>query len=670
MVASEAMQAALERPGVEGDRPASPDAFSPPAWAGRAVLCGLAVLVAAAIFAGDGSRDGMIFPIGVGAVGLAVAAWLAVAAGAIPAPRLGSAGTICVSLFALLVVWEALSVTWSIAPDRSWAYANRNLTYLALLVVGVFAGALVKRAPTLLASGLTVLVAAALAWAFAGKIAPGLAEDGGRIARLRAPIGYWNALALLIVLGLPLALWLATDRRPRHLVRAASVALLAALAIGLVLTYSRGGILAAVAGLVLWLGLSSRRLESLIALLLAAPFAAGVLAFTFRLDGVVADGQDFDTRAADGKAFGLALGLGLAAAFGAGFAASRLEARRPISDRTRARTAHVLRVATTVLALGLVVVLLVRAGGAWDWVERQADEFANPPTELVTQESERLLSFSSNNRWVWWNEAWDAFQEKPVTGLGASSFPTTHRILRDDELTVTTPHDVPLQLLAETGVVGALLGCGAAVAALVALGCALRRLKGPEQVAALALTAGIVAFVLHSLVDYDWEFIALAAPVLVSSGALFSSGRPPGRSQRRLALVPVGVVVLVAVALSLAFPWLSERRVDAAYDALGNARSAEALGAAGQARSFDPLALDPLFAQAAVQQALGDIEGARRTLIRGVELQPLDSNAWYELGAFELEVANRPTAARLYLTRASELDRHGPAPALLAQIPL
>ncbi len=663
------MRAVLERPGVEGDRAASPDAFSPPPWAGRAVLGGLALLVVVAVFAGDGSRNGVIFPIGVGAVGLAIAAWVAVAAGAIPAPSIGRAGTICLAFFGLLVLWEALSVTWSIAPDRSWAYANRNLTYLALLVVGVFAGALVRRAPTLLAGGLTVLVAAVLAWAFAGKIAPGLAEDGGRIARLRAPIGYWNALALIIVLGLPLALWLATDRRPRHLIRAGAVALLAALIVGLVLTYSRGGILVAFAGLAIWLAISSRRLESLLALVVAAPFAAGVLAFTFRLDGVVADGQDYGTRVADGEAFGLALGLALAGAFAAGFAASRLEARRPISDRAREGTARVLRLAVAVLAVAAVLVLALRASAVGSWVGRQADEFANPPTELVTQESGRLLSFSSNNRWVWWNEAWDAFQEKPAIGLGASSFPTTHRILRGDELTVTTPHDVPLQLLAETGVVGALLGCGAAAAALVALGCALRRLKGSERAAAAALTAGIAAFVVHALVDYDWEFIALVAPVLVSSGALFASGRPLGLPQRSLALVPIAFVFLAAVALSLALPWLSARQVDAAYGDLGDARVAEALEAADRARSLNPLTLDPLLARAAAQQALGDVDGARRTLIRAVELQPLDSNAWYELGAFELEVADRPAAARLYLERATELDRHGPAPALLAQIP-
>ena len=107
-------------------------------------------------------------------------------------------------LLVLLVVWQAVSVVWSIAPDRSWAYANRGVVYLAFLVLGLFVATAVRRAPSFLASVLSLFIAAALAWALAGKIAPGLTEDGGRIARLRVPVGYWNGLALLLGLGLPL----------------------------------------------------------------------------------------------------------------------------------------------------------------------------------------------------------------------------------------------------------------------------------------------------------------------------------------------------------------------------------------------------------------------------------------------------------------------------------
>ena len=83
-------------------------------------------------------------------------------------------------------------------------------------------------------------------------------------------------------------------------------------------------------------------------------------------------------------------------------------------------------------------------------------------------------------------------------------------------------------------------------------------------------------------------------------------------------------------------------------------------------RSLDPLSLDPLFARANAQTMLGDLDGARASLVRAVELQPLDADAWYELGAFELQVAGRPNAALRYLERATELDPFGPASELAA----
>jgi hypothetical protein len=646
------MRAALERHGVEAS-----------------LLGGSTILLAAAVFASGGSSNGAIFPIGAGAAFVAAATAAAACAGLLPWPQLGRAGGACVLLLVLLVVWQAVSVVWSIAPDRSWAYANRGVVYLAFLALGLFVAAAIRRAPSFLASVLSLFVAAALAWALAGKIAPGLTEDGGRIARLRVPVGYWNGLALLLGLGLPLGLWLASDRGRSHLLRAAAAAFIVALAVGLVLTYSRGGILAAIAAVLVWLALDRRRIESVVALLLAAPFAAGVLVFALDRPGLVDDGQEFATRSSDGKAFALALGLALAASFTAGYGASRLEATRPLSEARRARISRVFKLTVVGLAAAGALALIVRAPATADWFERQADEFANPPTELVTQEPGRLTSLSSNNRWAWWNEAWDAFEAAPLAGIGASSFPTAHRILRSDQLTVTTPHDFPLQLLAETGIVGALLGCGAAVAALVGIACALRRLDGTERRAATALAAGVVAFGLHALVDFDWDFVALAAPVLMALGVLFVAGRQPALARRALGLTPLPVALFAAALVSLGAPWLAERRVDDAYATLESGRPADALETASGARSLNPLSLDPLFARAAAEVVLGDVEAARATLIRAVELQPLDADAWYELGAFELDVADRPQEARRYLERSLELDRFGPAGAALAGLP-
>ena len=66
--------------------------------------------------------------------------------------------------------------------------------------------------------------------------------------------------------------------------------------------------------------------------------------------------------------------------------------------------------------------------------------------------------------------------------------------------------------------------------------------------------------------------------------------------------------------------------------------------------------------------ALGDLEGARAALVRAVQVQPLNAEAWYELGYFEYAVAGEPQRAFRYMERAHELDPFGPAQALLAEL--
>ena len=88
-----------------------------------------------------------------------------------------------------------------------------------------------------MAGGLAALLGALALLALAGKVFPSLEPDYGRLARMRWPVGYWNALALLLVLALPLALWLGSR------VGCANRRVLAYLVLAaLPLTFSRGGL--------------------------------------------------------------------------------------------------------------------------------------------------------------------------------------------------------------------------------------------------------------------------------------------------------------------------------------------------------------------------------------------------------------------------------------------
>src|SRR5207248_36815 len=312
--------------------------------------------------------------------------------------------------------------------------------------------------------------------ALLGKAVPAIGGSG-RIARLNAPVGYWNALALLLVFGLPLALWLGARREHSHWLRAAGVVYTYALVVGILLTYSRGGVLVA----------------------------------------------------------GIARG-----------GAARAEGW--FRDLARQRT-----------------------------------------NRSQTVGPGRLAAVSSTSRWQWWKEAWRAFEDQPGQGSGAGSFELAHRLFRTNNIVVTEPHNVPLQFLSETGVVGFLLALGSVVAAGMGVTRVYRGLAGEERAVAAALIVGALAFLLHSLVDFDWDFVAVCAPFLMTVGVLLGGVRtvPAARSWT---LAPIPFALVFAVAYSLLTPWFAGRETDSALAALGAGRPAVAARDAHRAGSLDPLA--------------------------------------------------------------------------------
>src|ERR671935_952108 len=163
-----------------------------------------AALVAGALFFGHGSSDGRLFWIGAAALVLAALGWI------VRPSALTTAGAAFLVLLGALVVWEAISIHWSIQPARSWDYANRGLVYFAFAALGVLLGGLPRAR---IAAALAALFGALFAVALAAKVVPAFYEDYGRLARLRFPLAYWNELGLLAAAAVPLALWLAGRRR-------------------------------------------------------------------------------------------------------------------------------------------------------------------------------------------------------------------------------------------------------------------------------------------------------------------------------------------------------------------------------------------------------------------------------------------------------------------------
>src|SRR5439155_4312868 len=139
----------------------------------------------------------------------------------------------------------------------------------------------------------------------------------------------------------------------------------------------------------------------------------------------------------------------------------------------------------------------------------------------------RLVSTNSGNRWVWWKEAAGAFSDKPIGGWGAGSFGTVHLLYREQPLGVQQPHNVELQWLSETGIIGFVLALGGV---LMLFAAAARRLAqmagGRERELAVALTAAAAGWLVHGLVDWDWDIPAVTLPPLIFLGVIAAA--PPG----------------------------------------------------------------------------------------------------------------------------------------------
>jgi len=238
------------------------------------------VLLLAALFAGDSVWTAL-------AALLAAGGWTALAL--VGRARQPAGGVVLLGVLLAIAAWAGLSLAWSVAPDRSWAELDRTLAFAAFLVVGLLLGASGPRACRWAAAALVTALGAAAVWALAGKAIPALFPDGGRAARLRDPIGYWNALALAADMLLVLALQLSTAAGRSRAAGAGGAMLAYAATVAVLLAASRAGVAAAVLGVALWLWLCRDRVEAALLALAAVLPAAAVAAWAFSRPALVDD---------------------------------------------------------------------------------------------------------------------------------------------------------------------------------------------------------------------------------------------------------------------------------------------------------------------------------------------------------------------------------------------
>lgn len=581
-------------------------------------------LAFAAFFFARGTTLSSLVWIGGAAVLVAALSAAVVLAGGLPTLQLDRAGTaFLVALFGL-AVWVGVTTLWSASPEDSWQYTNRTVVYAAFALLGALAAALLRRPAETIAGGAAALLAALLGWALLAKCVPALYSDYGRLARLRAPLDYWNELALVAAVAVPVALWLSSRRY------ALGTVLLYGAGLTVLLTYSRFGVALACLAAIVSIVFAARRVESIAAVALAGGAAAALFGAALALPGITKDGQPHATRVHDGWIFLLAI---LAGGLVVG-ALAALVARRPVSDAARARVDRAAAYAGIAAVVVVVVVALVFARRIWH-------AFANPVSSQISSSTGHLGSLNSSNRWRWWQEAWHAFTRHPGGGTGAGTFQLTDLRLRQAPIVTTEPHSVPLQFLSETGIVGFLLFLVAAGAALVGAA----RARGAAAVA-LAIAVGV--FFVHLVADVDWDYVATCGPMFFVAGALAVRGAAPPSPSRRPLVAAAAVLCAFAAIYSLAAPWLAQRSL----------ATASTLSQVKHAHAYDPLSTDVLTEWAAFESAVNP-QRALQLYRDAVSLEPQNEATWTALGDFFWDY-HRWAQAYIAYSQAWRDDKFGP----------
>lgn len=633
------------------------------------------------------------------AVAICLTALLSVAVGAMVAGGLGrmlprrdaALGIVLLLAFAL---WALVATAWSVRPDRSVAWGALVAGYALTVFV---AGAAARIAP----SARTIAVGALLGgsvllcgFALVSRLSPDAAVTIGGLEnaiRLRGPLDYWNALGLVAAIGALAAGRQAVDADRPVAWRVACGAVVPPLIGTMLLSQSRGAILAVVVGVVV-VAWSSGAARLRLPLMLAGSAVAAIplaITATGRVEGAAVVPTDGRAAVVGALVAAVLLGGLLALAIRAA------EDRVPWDPR---RTVAVLRAGA---AVGLVALMIggalyaVEKGGPGTALTSLRDSVASADEVAPVSGADRLLSVSSSNRTGWWAEAVGAWADRPLQGWGPSGFGTVRKSYRQDTTEVTQPHSLPLQVLAETGVVGFAL-LGGAFWVLFRVGVRrLRRMRAeeidPRQLALQATLLGAAAaWLTQASIDWHFDLPGVTIPVLagLAVAAAAPAPRPPVASDGTIAPATIeeldrqldreelpaasGALVLtltLAAALSLVVlavsPLIGDRLARDAQSRLAGGADAQGLRDATSdvalAASLDPFSLKPLEVGRRIAERRGNLLEAQRLALRETVRQPDNPDSWSALADIAGQLADRP-GMRIAAKRAVGLDPYGVGP--------
>ena len=438
----------------------------------------------------------------------ALVAWALVLLAALvadpPLPR-RAPGRLAIAGLAALTGWAALSLTWTRTTAVALDDVQRDLLYLGALLA---AAVLLRPRPVArLAEPLLVLgTVAAIGYGLSERVLPSLVDLAGSVSaggRLELPLTYWNAEGALAALGWVLAVRIAGDgTRPVALRAAAIAAAASVLGLGVVLTFSRGALVAVAVGLVALLWFVPTRAQLRAAGIALAGSAVLAVVLT-PLDSVRSLDPVRAASPAQGAALGLALVLVLIAAalLGARLARGGEEERRLALPRLRARVA---------VPAGLLLAAGVVAGLA---------AYEPSPGDPAFGATAARLGSVQSNRYAYWRVATGMWADAPLRGEGAGAFRGAWLERRTIPDPARDAHSLYVETLGELG----LVGLAALLLLLGGVGVAARRALRADRVLAAGPAAAAAAWAVHAALDWDWEMPALTLVAVVCAGLLVAA---------------------------------------------------------------------------------------------------------------------------------------------------
>lgn len=605
--------------------------------------------------------------------GAAVAVWwavlIAIALGGRPRSRVPTEALGAGLCLAGLAAWTAISIGWASDNGSTFFEAVRVLGYLGVFVLVVIASPRASARAWLGGVALGLVIVAGLA--LVSRFEPSFGGDKelgtflpAAAGRLSYPIGYWNGLAAVMAMAVVLLVWLGGQARAAWL-RAASVAVIPWPILVVYLASSRGGVIAAVAGLGLLLGLGPARARMLVGLVLGGA-GGGLLIFLASRQQELVNGLGDSTAAAQGDQM-LAVSIAIVVAVGIfRFLLDPLIGKITVP----ARVTRAVGVAAVVAVVGGL--LLAGPSKRWDEFKRVA-----PVETQSTYVAAHLSSGRGSGRYQFWSAAVDAFKAHPFHGIGAAGYEAYWDQHGSLAVTVRDAHSLFLESMAELGVVGLALVLGFLG---FAAGSGFRRRPTRSRGGALGVALAIlVTGIVSAAIDWTWELsacfglVVLAAAVLTGpatlpkqpaltavsppvngGGARFSRGRP-ARFGLGVATLLVGWVAIWAGGTV----FLTEVRLADSRSAASDRNFASAAQAARDASTLEPWAAGPRLQLALVEELDGDLPAANRDLSEAIQRSPRDWQLWFVRARLEVKTGDVEGGQRA-LARARQLNPRAP----------